>query len=87
MEPCGDFACANVMQAIIYQSGIEWRSSVRNEAVDSIAQIKSQARPGITVYRTGIVSTLEGKRGEIDETGNRVTAFNLEESLAAYRDW
>ncbi len=25
--------------------------------------------------------------GQIDETGNRVTAFNLEKSLAAYRDW
>ena len=25
--------------------------------------------------------------GQIDETGNRVTAFDLEKSLAAYRDW
>ncbi len=25
--------------------------------------------------------------GQIDETGNQVTAFNLEKSLAAYRDW
>ncbi len=25
--------------------------------------------------------------GQIDETGNRVTAFDLEKSIAAYRDW
>ncbi len=29
----------------------------------------------------------ELEMGQIDETGNRVIAFNLEESLAAYRDW
>ena len=25
--------------------------------------------------------------GQIDESGNRVTAFNLGKSIAAYRDW